>query len=99
MFKEGKANRDMLARLIAKKEEQTIKDSREMVDIVFEGLVEMLSELGEADIHGFGKFYTKAIPERNTVNPSTREPMVIPETNTVKFKPKKNLKDQVNNRV
>lgn len=44
---------------------------------------------------GFGTFNISRRPARMGINPSTKERMALPETVVPKFKPAKNLRDQV----
>ncbi len=48
------------------------------------------------DLFGFGKFETKTRAARTGINPQTKEPVQIPETKVVGFKPAKALKEKVN---
>jgi DNA-binding protein HU-beta len=44
---------------------------------------------------GFGTFNVSKRPARKGINPSTKERIFLPETIVPKFKPAKNLRDQV----
>ena len=66
------------------------------VNAVSEEIQKALSEGKTIDIAGFGKFEILNKPERDGINPFTKEKIVIPAKNAVKFKPSKALKDSVN---
>ncbi|MCQ3035271.1 MAG: HU family DNA-binding protein [Bacilli bacterium] len=50
----------------------------------------------EVKLSGFGIFSKKTRLERKGTNPSSGDIIVIPENNTVSFKPSKILKEKVN---
>lgn len=45
----------------------------------------------EVNIPDFGRFFVKSVPERQGMNPLTKEKMVIPAHDKVVFKPSANL--------
>lgn len=59
-------------------------------------IIANLAKDNEVDLTGFGKFTVRSRAERTGINPSTKEPIVIPSSKTVKFSPKKGLKEAVN---
>jgi len=74
----------------------TKKATGELVDIVFHtvaGAIESEQRFGYPD---FGTFTVKHRKEREGRNPRTKEPITIPASNTVGFKPAPALKDRVN---
>jgi len=46
-------------------------------------------------ITGFGSFWLSSRPERNGINPSTKERIRLPRINVPRFKPGKNLRKDV----
>lgn len=84
------------ANKVAEDNNMTKKAALEMVEMMFNTLFETISSGEEVAIMNFGKFKIKDVPARNGVNPSTREPIVVPAYKKVKFEPAQNLKDAVN---
>ena len=54
-----------------------------------------LKDGGTVQIHGFGSFTVTTREAREGRNPATGESMQIPETRTVRFRPGKNLKEDL----
>lgn len=61
----------------------------------FDFIRDSLGEGKEVQIRGFGKFRTSTLAERQGINPSTKEPITIPASTVVRFKPFSKLKDEV----
>lgn len=57
------------------------------VGAVLDAITENVAAGEKVAIHGFGSFELVHKPERGAVNPSTREPVTVPESWTMKFKP------------
>lgn len=66
------------------------------VNAVFEEISNALSEGKTVEIAGFGKFEIVKRGERDGINPITKESIIIPAKNVVKFKSSKTLKDKIN---
>ena len=64
-----------------------------VVNSVFETIRDEVKTDGKVTLIGFGTFTRETRAERNGVNPSTREAMVIPAKNVVKFKPSSTFLD------
>lgn len=73
---------------------------KETVTAVLNELVSIVKEeisFGrKVTIQGFGIFEPKENKERNGVNPSTGEPIVIQASNSIRFKASKTFKDSLN---
>ena len=69
--------------------------AQENVDIIFEGIYDVLSSGESLTINGFGNFEIKQKAERNSRNPRTGEPMTVPARMELKFRPCKQLKEDV----
>lgn len=76
--------------------ELTKKDTRELVDIVFETVATSIEDEQRFSYPNFGTFNVKHRKAREGRNPRTGKPIKIPESNTVGFKPAPALKDQIN---
>lgn len=88
-------NKKVLAEVIAEKFDLTKVKSNEIVDTVFESMVDALADGQKVEISGFGKFEVKTRAARTGINPQTKETIDIPASNTPSFKASKNLKDRV----
>lgn len=88
-------NKKELAEVIAEKFDLTKVKSNEIVDTVFESMVDALADGQKVEISGFGKFEVKTRSARTGINPQTKETIDIPASNTPSFKASKNLKDRV----
>ena len=88
-------NKKELAEVIAEKFDLTKIKSNEIVDTVFESMVDALADGQKVEISGFGKFEVKTRAARTGINPQTKETIDIPASNTPSFKASKNLKDRV----
>jgi integration host factor subunit alpha len=72
------------------------KQSTELVESVIEYIAGSLEKGEDVLISGFGKFQVKEKNARRGRNPSTGEPMNIPERKVVTFKLSGNLKEKLN---
>lgn len=86
-----------LAKELAVSEKLHLSTSIKAVDGVLRILKETLAKGEEVTLRGFGTLSVVQREERNAVHFKTKEPIVIPAHNTVKFKPSKELKEQLNN--
>lgn len=89
----GSLNKDGIAEVL--KSEFGLKNSREVVDKVFDVIAEAVEQKREVKIHNFGKFYAKHRPERNGFNPAERKHIVIPESYVPAFGPYPKLTDRL----
>lgn len=74
----------------------TKADAKKYVDAVFAAIRDAAAKGDEVAVAGFGKFATKRTPERQGINPATKEPITIKAANKISFKPAKALKDKLN---
>lgn len=70
--------------------------AKEIVDGVFNGVVDGLCQGGQLVLPGFGTFTVKERPARTCRNPRTGDKMVVPATNVVRFKPSTSFKSAIN---
>jgi len=75
--------------------ERSKKDVTEVVDAVFNTIINEVSEGNEIAIHGFGKFVRVVKPQSTARNPKTGEAVDVPEHGVVKFKPSSRFKVEV----
>ncbi len=74
----------------------TKKATGELIDIIFEQVGKAIEGEERFSYPGFGTFSVKHRKEREGRNPRTKEPITIPASNTVNFKPAPSLRDRVN---
>lgn len=74
-------NKKELAEVIAEKFDLTKVKSNEIVDTVFESMVDALADGQKVEISGFGKFEVKTRAARTGINPQTKETIDIPASN------------------
>jgi DNA-binding protein HU-beta len=90
----GKA--DMIEHLAGNFDGLTKKLAGEAIDAVFNYIQDALANGDRVQIPSFGTFTVGHRKARQGLNPHTKEPMHIPASNSVRFKPGKQLKDAVN---
>lgn len=93
---EKKFTKNDIVDVVSDKYGYTKKISKEMVDTVFDSIVEQLESGNVVDIFGLGKFEIKERKERNGINPATKEKIVVPAGKVVKFKVARQLKQNIN---
>jgi len=64
-------------------------------DTLFELMIEALAEGDKVAVPNFGTFLVSERQARTGRNPATGEAISIPASKTARFKPSKNLKDQL----
>src|ERR1700747_2896423 len=77
--------------------ELTRKDSEVIVDTIFDSVVRSLRVGDKIEIRGFGSFRTRQRKPRVGRNPKTGDRVEVPAKKIPFFKPRKELKDLVNN--
>jgi DNA-binding protein HU-beta len=91
-------NKKELARKLSEKTLFSIKESSQMIDVLFDCITEELSSGNEISIVNFGKFTLYKQKPRPVRNPKTMQEMVLDEFLSVKFKPSTYIKDKVKNK-
>jgi len=89
-------NKSELVTSMATKAGMSKKDTEKVLKAFEESVTEELSNGGKVQLVGFMSLEVASRKEREGRNPRTNEVMVIPASNTVKFKVGKALKDAVN---
>lgn len=90
----GKA--DIVDQLANDVEGMTKKQAGEAFDAVFQHISNALADEDRVQVPGFGTFSVSFRKERQGLNPQTKQPITIPASKSVRFKPGKQLKDSVN---
>jgi integration host factor subunit beta len=85
-----------LVELVAEEAEMTKKDVEQLIEIIFESIVDSLNKGEKIELRGFGSFRVRHRNARKGRNPKTGEPVDIPAKRVAYFKPGKDLKDIVN---
>ncbi|MDU9392692.1 HU family DNA-binding protein [Pseudomonas japonica] len=85
-----------LAAAIAEKTDLTKEQSNRVLNAILDEIAVALSKKDTVTLVGFGTFEQRHRGARTGKNPQTGEPVKIKASNTVAFKPGKNLKDSVN---
>ncbi|MEK7599266.1 MAG: HU family DNA-binding protein [Patescibacteria group bacterium] len=88
-------NKPMLAEVVHEKLGGTKKAADDVVDLVFDTIVNALKNGQEVAIAGFGAFSVKQRAARKARNPRTGEMVDVPAMKAPKFKAGKNLKESV----
>lgn len=89
-------NKTELINKVAEATQMTKKDAARSVEAVFDAITEALSKGDKVQLIGFGNFEVQQKGPRKGRNPQTGEPMEIPAKKVPKFKPGKQLKEEVN---
>lgn len=85
-------NKKVLAEGLAEKYDLTKKAAADIVDFVFDSMVDSLVKEDGIDIAGFGKFTVKRRESRMGINPRTKEKIEIAASKIPAFKAAKALK-------
>ncbi|MGN7612909.1 HU family DNA-binding protein [Magnetococcales bacterium HHB-1] len=72
------------------------KQAGSIVDVFLSNIGSTLAQGEKVELYGFGSFQVVQREARNGRNPRTGEPMVIPASRNVRFRPAKALRDQLN---
>ncbi|PZQ38671.1 MAG: integration host factor [Pseudomonas putida] len=84
-----------LAAVIAEKADLTKEKANQVLNAILDSITGALDK-DTVTLVGFGTFEKRHRGARTGKNPQTGEPVKIKASNTVAFKPGKNLKDSVN---
>ncbi|MBK9155783.1 MAG: integration host factor subunit beta [Chloracidobacterium sp.] len=85
-----------LVEKVAKEAEMTKKDTEQLVEIIFDSIVETLNSGEKIELRGFGSFRVRERNSRKGRNPKTGESVEIPAKRVAYFKPGKELKELIN---
>ena len=90
-------NKTELVAAIAEKTRLSKADADKAVKAFIEVVGDELADGGKVQLAGFGTFEIAERPERQGINPRTKETITIAASKAPKFKAMKGLKDKVNN--
>lgn len=72
----------------------TIKDTSELMSSLLSDMTQELQEGNMVTIQGFGTFEVKKKAERITVNPTTKQRMLVPPKLVLAYRPSGQLKEK-----
>lgn len=72
----------------------TIKDTSELINTLLSSITQELEEGNIISIQGFGSFEVKKKIERISINPATKQRMLIPPKLVPTYRPSNTLKDK-----
>ena len=72
----------------------TIKDTAELIGSLLSDMVQELEEGNVIAIQGFGSFEVKKKAERISINPASKQRMLVPPNLLLSSKPSNTLKDK-----
>ena len=72
----------------------TIKDTSELMSSLLSDMTQELQEGNVVTIQGFGTFEVKKKAERITVNPTTKQRMLVPPQLVLAYRPSGQLKEK-----
>lgn len=84
-----------LAEKIANENGLTGVQAKNIVDNIFDTIVDAVAEGTEVSLHKFGTFQKVERAERQGINPKTMEKLTIPARGALKFKVSKSFKERV----
>lgn len=72
----------------------TIKDTSELISSLISDMTQELEEGNVIAVQGFGTFEVKKKAERISINPVTKQRMLIPPKLVLSYRPSNSLKDK-----
>lgn len=72
----------------------TIKDTSELMSSLISCMTQQLEEGNVIAVQGFGSFEVKKKAERISINPTSKQRMLIPPKLVLSYKPSNTLKDK-----
>ena len=85
-----------LVAAIADQADLSKDQAAQALSAIIEQITQAMERQETVNLIGFGSFTQRSRSARTGKNPQTGQPMDIPASNTVAFKPGKSLKDAVN---
>ena len=71
----------------------TIKDTSELINSLLASMTQELEE-GNIAVQGFGSFEVKKKAERISINPASKQRMLVPPKLVLSYRPSNTLKDK-----
>ena len=86
-------NKDFTSEL-AERLGYTIKDTSELMNSLLSSMTQELEEGNVIAIQGFGSFEVKKKAERISINPASKQRMLVPPKLVLSYRPSNTLKDK-----
>ncbi len=100
VFAEGESvTKNDLVLKIAKEMNMHQTDIKRIVQMTFDGIIEVLASEGRLELRNFGVYEVKTRKPRKARNPRTGEEVMVPSRKSVTFKGGKFMTDRVNDLV
>jgi integration host factor subunit beta len=81
---------------VADEADMTKKDAEQLVEIIFDSIIDSLNKGEKIELRGFGSFRVRQRNSRKGRNPKTGDAVNIPAKRVAYFKPGKELKELIN---
>ncbi len=89
-------NKKELVSSVCKKLGNTsLAEGEKVLNAVLEAICEGIKNTGSVQVVGFGSFKSICRKAKKTLHPTTRDPIEIPETQTVRFSPGKTFREAI----
>ena len=72
----------------------TIKDASELINSLLASMTQELEEGNMIAVQGFGSFEVKKKAERISINPASKQRMLVPPKLVLSYRPSNTLKDK-----
>ena len=72
----------------------TIKDTSELINSLLASMTQKLEEGNMIAVQGFGSFEVKKKAERISINPASKQRMLVPQKLVLSYRPSNTLKDK-----
>ena len=72
----------------------TIKDTSELINSLLASMTQELEEGNMIAVQGFGSFEVKKKAERISINPASKQRMLVPPKLVLSYRPSNTLKDR-----
>ena len=86
-------NKDFTSEL-AERLGYTIKDTSELINSLLASMTQELEEGNMIAVQGFGSFEVKKKAERISINPASKQRMLVPPKLVLSYRPSNTLKDK-----
>ncbi len=86
-------NKDFTSEL-SKRLGYTLKDTSELISSLLSGMTQQLEDGNAVAIQGFGTFEVRKKAERISVNPATKQRMLVPPKLVLTYRPSTLLKEK-----
>lgn len=90
---------ELIARLAERYPQLVVKDAEEVVKAILDAITNALASDQRVEIRDFGSFMLKQRPKREGRNPKSGEIVWVPEKWAPHFKPGKELRERVDDKV